>query len=353
MSCTGSTECPLPNKCTKPPRTMQSAITAEAFSMLPVCVSQIRFNAWVIRSRYWATLTNASENIKMNESALFPAESKINSVNAYAFRGNFCSYAQSCPGRGNCLICGNLANPGRRLLQFTAEVNRRGFIRMIEEEDQSSFSRLHLAKLQQLRRPQIGQQKTRPSTEDRRQWMQRDGVVIILLAGEAAEDDGTSFVITVLKGNRCAFARECNRSSQVVLHLKLFLKPGGLELRRSPFHFELFSWNELFFMHAQHFIPAKARDLWLGVAAFIHPAGSCLAEQMSSGRDVILQSFGFFTGQHQRIRNDHELVLPKIVLLEFPRTQDVYRQIPFEEHPVITSDGLMNNRSAAFLVIAT
>src|SRR5579864_1069135 len=122
---------------------MQSAITADIFSMFAVRVS-------VIRWRYWTTLkvppkSNVNDLIK--KPLVVHSSFRNRFVNTNAPGWNF-KVQMQFHARGLKLLAGrNLPNRDSGLFQSATEVNGRGPISMIEEENQTPLGSLHLSKL--------------------------------------------------------------------------------------------------------------------------------------------------------------------------------------------------------------
>ena len=178
-------------------------------------------------------------------------------------------------------------------------------------------------------------------------------VLVVLLPGKTAKDDGASFVVEIFPGDRCSVRQERYRPSRLIFHFELFLEPCRFELGTSPLDLEFFAGDQLLFPNAQHFVPPETGNFRFGMASFIHPPWPGFDKKMSASRNVCLQNCGFLIRQHQRIRDDHESVSPKVILGEFSRTEDLNRKIPFEKHSVVSGHCLMNRIPAAFLIVAT
>src|SRR5215472_12979287 len=147
MSCTGKTECPLPNICTRPPPPMHSAIIAATFSMVAVCVVQTRSRTSVMRSRKRETLTIIPPRNNWISDSPVLCTSEVDSINSHALCRNFRLQIQIGSGCRDFLARCDFPNVRSRFLQHPRKLHRCRFVRVIEEEYPPTLGRIHLPKL--------------------------------------------------------------------------------------------------------------------------------------------------------------------------------------------------------------
>src|SRR5262249_2214078 len=95
----------------------------------------------------------------------------------------------------------------RGFFQVPRESHVSRLVAVIEQEDEAAFRRSHLPEFQERWRVQFGLVESSPVNEDRAEWMHTHGLAVILLPGEAAEENGPAFADVVFVCDRRAVVK--------------------------------------------------------------------------------------------------------------------------------------------------